>query len=158
MGRPRTSNAIKQLRGTDQPCRMADELPVAPIDRISPPAWLSPTAKRVFREKSAQLCACRVMTMLDADTLALYAESLATAIEATRHLKKDGIIVIVRDKDDNIVGQSTNLWHDVQKKAIKQATEIGAMFGFSPVSRLRLAQLAAPAPEKKNEFEEFEEV
>ena len=90
-GRKNLPVEVKKLRGTTQPCRdKASESAGAAIARLTdvkPPSWLDSDAKRIFKDKAGQLIALQVLTILDIDLLALYAQSYSLIIEALKKIK-----------------------------------------------------------------------
>lgn len=155
MGRNRLPDAVKIARGTDQPCRMSGEIGVSVLDSVKAPAFLTGLAKKVFEETSQQLCSCRVLTMLDVEQLAMYAINVGRAIEAEKAIRKEGAIIKIATKYDNI--PTPNPWLKIQKDAISMASTIAVQYGLTPVSRIRIAQMAAPEEKNKDPFVEFED-
>ena len=154
MGRSKLPDAVKVARGTDQPCRMSGDVGVSVLNSVKAPAFLAGVAKKVFEETAQQLCNCRVLTMLDVEQLAMYAINVGRAIEAEKAIRKEGAVINVQTKHDKV--PMVNPWVKVQKDAIATASAIAAQYGLTPVSRVRIAQMAAPEKKDKDPFEEFD--
>ena len=154
MGRNRLPDAVKVARGTDQPCRMSGDAGVSVLDSVKAPAFLSGAAKKIFEETAFQLCSCRVLTALDVEQLSMYALNVGRAIEAEKAIKKEGAVITVKTKYDQV--PAVNPWVKIQKDAISVSSAIAAQYGLTPVSRMRIAQMVAPEKKEKDPFEEFD--
>lgn len=75
-GRKRTPDAIKQLAGTAQPCRMDPDALVAAEGRPEPPDWLSARAAAIFRDLAAITDRMRIASPDDIAMLAMLASRL----------------------------------------------------------------------------------
>ena len=73
-GRP-LPTAIKKLRGTAQPCRMNKKEPKPKKLLSTPPGHLSIKAKKYWREGFKMLTGVGVLTEMDGDALAVYAQT-----------------------------------------------------------------------------------
>ena len=83
-GRKPIPDQLKALRGTDQPCRMSGK--VDTVDRISDIREITSTkkmkllptkrAREIFKSKANQLIGLGILTELDIEHLAVYANSL----------------------------------------------------------------------------------
>lgn len=162
MGRYKLPAQVKAIRGTTRKCR-DKEIELSPSTVImSPqdvkvPAHLSPEAKKVYKDVVSQLVSMKMLQPIDSTALCIYANSIATIMKMQKELDKDGYCVYIKDEDGNITGTSVNPMHKVMKDAINVANTIGSQFGWSPVSRIRLAAMARGDKEQKNEFTEFTE-
>lgn len=154
-GRKVTPDAVKVLRGTDQPCRMSGSVDkadkVTDIKRILSTSRLKllPTkrAKEIFKTKANQLIALGVLTELDIEHLAVYANSLDvlfTCMEGMREPAKEK-----HDKDGNLTGYITPPETKMYKQMVDDVNRIGAEFGFTPISRQKINQTL---PEEKDPF------
>ena len=84
-GRKPISNALKKLKGTDQPCRMREEITFDKITEIpSPPSYLCVEAKKVFKVTAQQLADKGVLDVVNINTVLLYASEMGKYIEAER--------------------------------------------------------------------------
>lgn len=155
MGRNKLPDAVKIARGTDQPCRMSGEVGVSVLDAVKAPAFLAGLAKKVFEQTAQQLCNCRVLTSLDVEQLAMYSINVGRAIEAEKAIRSEGAVIQIQTKYDQV--PTVNPWIKIQKDAITTASAIAGQYGLTPVSRVRIAQMAAPEQKEKDPFAEFEE-
>lgn len=155
MGRNKTPDAMKIARGTDKPSRMTGDLGVPVLDFVSPPKFLTGDAKKIFEQTARQLCACRVLTALDVEQLAMYAMNLGKAVEAEKKIKKEGAVIKVKTKFGEM--QIVSPWMKVQKDAMSMAAALAQQFGLTPVSRIRIAQMVPPAKKDEDPFAEYED-
>lgn len=153
-GRPRKPDQVKALQGTLKKCRALDDnselSALVPLSGVTPPKWLDKEAKTIFREKARQLISIRVLTLADVDLLAMYANSYALMIEATRQM---------RPLPEGAPGPDICMSNPfkVYSEQAKIVNQIAAQFGFSPSSRSSImAAAAAGKPKKKDDFEEYE--
>ena len=157
-GRKPIPNELKKLRGTDQPVRMRDELSVEPIVTpfLSVPKGIplkSKRAKQIFLGKANQLIALRVLTAFDIESLSLYANTLDTAYTCIEKLgEKDAeeFTMNVNEKS-GVVSYTPNPYRGLLRESIELVNKIGGEFGFTPVSRQRIAT----QPVEKDELEDF---
>lgn len=118
---------------------------------------MSAEAKKVYKEVVSQLVSMKMLQPIDSTALCIYANSIATIMKMQKELDKDGYCVYIKDEDGNITGTSVNPMHKVMKDAINVANTIGSQFGWSPVSRIRLAAMELGPQEKKNDFADYTE-
>lgn len=153
MGRNKLPMQIKQLRGTNQPCRNFAN--ISPASELPIPKGLKGNAKKIFIEKATQLYNMKIITPLDVDALIIYSTEMATVIKAQKIIEKDGHIILVRDDDNHIIGQQPNAWLKIRSDAIKNVNLIGQQFGFTPISRTKFVM---PEVKPQDDFADFEEL
>ena len=121
---------IKQLRGTDQPCRMNPEAPEPELVCPDPPDYLPKQAAEHFRKTAAQLYELEIISELDVDNLAAYCSSFVSYIELQKEIRKTGIMV----KTDQ--GMILNPLVDKSFKVLAVAQKLACQFGMTPSSRM----------------------
>lgn len=157
-GRKPLPDAVKVMRGTDQPCRMAGATDgverITDVKQITSAANLKllPTkrAKDIFKQKANQLIALRILTDLDLEQLAVYANSLDVLFSCLEGMRNPAIPKL--DKHGCIIGYVPPPELPLYKQMVEIVNRIGAEFGFTPVSRQRINQ--GPSDEK-DELEEI---
>ena len=154
MARPKIPDALKVMRGTDQPVRMSGESDVPVLESVKAPTFLTGDAKKIFEGIAARLCSCRILTAFDIEQLAMYAMNMGRALEAEKMMKKEGAVIIVQTKQGSM--QMVSPWFKVQKDCISAASTIAQQFGLTPVSRMRIAQMLQPKKEEEDPFSEFD--
>lgn len=156
-GRPAMPDELKRLRGTDQPCRMSGDSDLEGLnylDKVASPAWLTTEGKRIFRAKSRQLSALRMLTDMDIDQLAIYASSYAMVMEAIEALQKEGAVIV--SETENGVRREANPYNKIYHDNIKVVNQIGSQFGFTPVSHVTIiSKLPGKPSATKNDFDDF---
>lgn len=156
-GRKPLPDAVKVMRGTDQPCRLSGGDTVEKITDVRQITSCSrmkllPTkrAKEIFKTKANQLIALRVLTELDIEHLAVYANSLDVLFDCLDGMRRPAQERY--DKEGNLTGYIAPPELALYKQMVEHVNRIGAEFGFTPVSRQRINQ--APT-EEKDEFDEI---
>jgi P27 family predicted phage terminase small subunit len=119
--------------------RRAAEAKLKPrADKIKPPSWLSPLAKREFKKLAAELDEIGLMTNVDVNQLAVYCRAYARYIE------------LQAGNEDPETGETVT-----DEKTLdtlyKQLKSMAIEFGFTPSSR---AKLAMPKEEEKEKTPE----
>lgn len=156
-GRKNLPAEIKKLRGTAQPCReqAAAGDAVARLTEVKPPSWLDTMAKKIFKSKAEQLIALRVLTVLDIDMLALYAQSYSLIVEALQQIKKEGKFNTLYNDEGQIIGFVENPYMKVYRDNFDKVTKLSSHFGFSPATRKSIMSVA-DKKEDKDDFADFE--
>ena len=141
-GRKKIPDSIKELRGTNQPCRMSGETNINPVEdfmEISDAKGLSvlktKRAKDIFKEKANQLIQLKVLTNMDLEQLAIYAHNVDMMFTCMTELKKYKFKE-VKDKNQNTV-TIENPYLKLYKDLIPLINKMASEFGFSPVSRMK---------------------
>lgn len=145
-GRKRLPDALKVARGTDQACRMSGDDGVAKLTDIGQIMSLSkskllPTkrSRDIFKKKANQLIMMRVLTELDLEHLAVYANSLDVLFSCLEGMRRPPEARY--DKDGNLSGYIQPAELGIYKQMVDHVNRIGGEFGFTPVSRQRINQV-----------------
>ena len=156
-GRKNLPAEVKKLRGTAQPCReqAAGNDLAARLTEVKPPAWLDTTAKKIFKSKAEQLIALQVLTILDIDMLALYAQSYSLIVEALQKIKAEGKFNTLYNDEGQIIGFVENPYMKVYRDNFDKVQKLAGHFGFSPATRKAIMSVA-DKKENKDDFAEFE--
>jgi len=111
-------------------------------------------AKAIFKTKANQLIALRVLTELDLEHLAVYANSLDvlfSCLDGMREPAKEKF-----DKNGQLIGYVAPPEISLYRQMVEHVNRIGAEFGFTPVSRQRINQ--EPADDKDDLEEIFSHI
>ena len=144
-GRKPKPTALKLLSGNagKRPLNTAEPTPDPGLPK--PPSWLSPRARRVWREIGPILQDMRVMTVADGTALSLLADAMAEYTEARAVVVKQGATYtvehIARDEEGNaIVTRSVRARPEVAiaSDAWKRVRTMLVEFGLTPSSRSRV--------------------
>ena len=147
-GRKATPTALKQIRGTNQPCRVNHNEPVS--ERIvklpNPPAWFNKTAKSIYRNKGKELINMDLLSKIDLDLFVSYCHEYAVYLETSEEISKVPTVAILDALSEiaiqRLFKRNTLAW--------ERSTKIAVQFGFSPSSR---ASLKLQPKEPKDDFE-----
>lgn len=159
-GRPRKPDAVKRVQGTLQKCRAQEPAPevaaLTPLDKVTPPAWLTPEAKNIFKVKAKQLISLRVLTAVDIDMLALYASSYAQAANAVSMITRDGGVTRLFNDEGLPIGVIVNPYVKIYNDALKAVNQIGGQFGFTPATRKAMVEAMPKEQGPKDDFDSFD--
>lgn len=111
------------------------------------PAWLSDAARAEWRRIVPGLAKLGLATIADREALAAYCEACSRLKEATKQIKKYGLIV-----DGATGGLVKNPAVDVANTATSAIIRLAAEFGFTPAGRTKVH---AKKPEKLTDLERF---
>ncbi len=137
-GRKAIPDALKSLRGTNQPVRMRGENNSSIILKVSAPPELNTRAKKIYREKANQLIALKILTPADLDQLLIYSSSFDMLLESIEKLK-EGKFKSVHDDDGKLIRFVENPYFKIYRDMTVIVNKIGGEYGFSPVSRQKLS-------------------
>ena len=153
MARPRQPIALVQAKGAKHLTkeeiakREAEELDVPIPDTIKPPDYIADAPKLVeeFNDIAGKLIALKILTELDADSLARYLLAKQNYLQYTSLLNS----AIRKNKVAEMAAIQT-----MQDKAFKQVRAAASDLGLTISSRCRLVVPQAPPP-KSNKFSRF---
>lgn len=114
-------------------------------DRVKPPAWLNPAAKREFNRRAKELLKVGLISNADIDALARLCDATVDYIEMTKTIAEEGYMVEYINK----AAKTNKVPHPflAKKKALHdQMLKLEQEFGLTPSAR---ARLAIPKKEKK---------
>lgn len=153
MARPRQPIALVQAKGNKHLTkeeiakREAEELKVPIPSVVKPPEYIADAPKLVaeFNDIAEKLLALKILTELDADSLARYLLAKQNYLHYTSLLNS----AIRKNKVAEMAAIQT-----MQDKAFKQVRAAASDLGLTISSRCRLVVPQAPEP-KKNKFSRF---
>ena len=160
-GRKTLPDAVKSLRGTDQPCRLSGG--GVEVDKITSITAITSTknlkllptkrAKEIFKTKANQLIALGILTELDIEHLAVYANSLDVLFSCMENMREPAVEKY--DKFGNLTGYVPRPEIAMYKQMVDHVNRIGSEFGFTPISRQRINQ---QAPKEKSLADELKDL
>ncbi|MDQ0414224.1 phage terminase small subunit P27 family [Mesobacillus stamsii] len=114
-------------------------------DRVKPPTWLSPLAKKEFKRLAAELNEVGLITNVDVNQLAVYCRAYGKYVELQEGIYDPEI-------DQEIVDEKTldTLYKQLKSMAIE--------FGFTPSSRAKLAMPKEEGKPKSSEEKMYGDV
>ena len=155
-GRPRQPIALVQAKGAKHLTkaeiarREAEELSVPTPAVVHPPEYIADAPKLVeeFNDIAEKLLALKILTELDADSLARYLLAKQNYLHYTSLLNS----AIRKNKVAEMAAIQT-----MQDKAFKQVRAAASDLGLTISSRCRLVVPQAPTTPKGNKFSRFSE-
>lgn len=152
-GRKPTPNALKKLKGTNQPARMRDEIDLGTITRIPPPPkYFNKWAKREYKTVATRLAAIRILNEVNIAMVAAYANEIGKYIEAEEMLSQSGRLEISKDDNGNILKITRLPLDKMASEYLSNANRLAVELGLTPASASRVK---APEKEKSNPLAAF---
>jgi len=147
-GRPRIPTEIKILKGTVERSR---ELLAPMVVELSegvpqPPAHLNALGFEYWDVTCRELKNNHLLTGVDLGLVAGYCNELGLYKKACEVTNIEGEVVLNRFGDKVI-----SPWYDVRSRALKQATQMGQLFGVTPSARGKI-ETGKSAPASKLEL------
>jgi P27 family predicted phage terminase small subunit len=138
-GRKPIPNALKTMRGTDQPVRMAEETNVTVISKLPPPPkWLSEIGKKIYKNKGRELISQKVMATLDLDMFLLYCNEYAIYLETSEFINEVPLKAAISEGSEKALNRAIRK----NQRAWERAKSIAIEFGFTPSSRSRIKPIS----------------
>ena len=106
-------------------------------DKIRPPTFLDDVAKKEFRRLAKELAPAKLVTNVDVNALAAYAQAFSRWKDAEEKLKRHGTLIKSKNGEPAI-----NPYIYIVDKCFAQMKAMALEFGFSPGAR---AKIAVPA-------------
>ncbi len=142
-GRKRKPDALKQLAGTAQPCRMNPEAPVASEGESEAPDWLSERAAAIFGQLAAITDRMRIASPDDVAMLALLASRLEE-IEVCTAIIEDLGRVYQTVSTTGATMHRARPEVGMRNEAMRHAQALLAEFGLSPAARSKVSATTPP--------------
>jgi P27 family predicted phage terminase small subunit len=135
-GRKPLPTAIKEMRGTVQPCRVnKNELRPDVLAKLPPvPRWFTKTQRKIYKAKGEQLRGMGVLTTLDIELFVSFCREYGNYIDSSIELEKIPLLASLSEAQGNIVKRVSK----VNKESWERAKSLASEFGFTPSSRAKL--------------------
>ncbi|MEN3213599.1 P27 family phage terminase small subunit [Methylorubrum populi] len=146
-GRKRKPDALKQLAGTAQPCRMNPDAPIAREGEAEAPEWLSERAAEIFGELTTITGGMGISSPDDTAMLALLASRLEEVEVCTAVIEDLGRVYISESKTGTMVRGRPEV--AMRNEAMRHAQSLLSEFGLSPAAR---SKVSAVTPPESNPF------
>lgn len=126
-------------------------------DKIKPPAWLSPRAKKMFKEVVNELEAIKLLANIDTYNLSILADSMDKYIKCTIDLHNADYVEEFINNKGNVSIQRNPLI-SIQLNYADAVRKISNDFGLTPSARLKIIETNTPelSDEEKDIEDEFE--
>lgn len=137
-----TPTQLKKLKGNPGKRALNEKEPQPDVAIPECPAHLTGEARQEWDRITKELHALGILTNIDRAALAAYCMAWLDFVYASRMVDEEGeVITSVRvDKMGNEVrgGSYLNPWVGIKTSAMDRVVRIGAEFGLTPASRVRL--------------------
>jgi P27 family predicted phage terminase small subunit len=121
-------------------------------DKVKPPSWLDPLAKKEFKRIVSELSELGLITNVDIVALATYCDAYSDYVKCTKMIAEEGLMVEYTNK----AAETNKVPHPLltkKKQLHEQMKSLAAEFGLTPAAR---AKLAIAKEDKKPKTEEEE--
>ena len=105
------------------------------------PRWLSPEAKRVWREMVPVLKGMRILARIDRDALSAYCESYARWKAAQQFLDQHGVVYPIRDESGQVRYMQQFPQVAIARSALQMLRAYQQEFGMTPSARTRVHEI-----------------
>ena len=90
-GRKATANSLQVLKGTDQPCRMREEVRYEQVTKVpKAPGWMCAAGRKVYKITAEELAAKGILDVVNVNAVMMYANELGKYVEAEEELRREG--------------------------------------------------------------------
>lgn len=147
-GRPKTPTAIKELNGNrDKRFLIENEMTFA-LNTETPdaPDHIRFEAVEIFETVCRELKSINMLVAVDVEMIAAYSEAMATYKNASRKLTEQGDVI------KGLHCDVINPYFAIRERSLKQAKEIGLLFGITPSARAKISNTPAPTESKLSKF------
>jgi P27 family predicted phage terminase small subunit len=147
-GRKPLPTAIKELRGTVQPCRTnKNEVKVDALEKLPPvPRWFTKTQRKIYKTKGEQLRTMGVLSPLDFELFISFCREYGNYIDTAISLDKVPIMSNLSETNDKIFKRISK----VNKESWERAKSLASEFGFSPSARAKMVVPEESDPTEKD--------
>lgn len=135
--------ALKLVRG-DKPSRINRAEPKPPTAELVCPAWLTPNAKRIWKERAGELEQAGVLTVWDVELFAQWCEAVVLVRRARRELGQRKSLLVTGARGTQVKHPALQIVRD----SIATMLSLSARFGMDPSSRSQLRIGGGPGGSK----------
>lgn len=151
-GRKPTSNKLKELKGTNQPSRMREELDLGTITKVPPPPkYFNKYAKREYKNVATKLIAQNILNEVNVVLVAAYANEIGKYYAAEEELSKDASRVITQHSAQSSK-EVRNPLDRMATEYLDNAKRLAIELGITPASS---SKIKAPDQPKKNPLADY---
>tara|TARA_R110000796_G_scaffold184752_1_gene301304 strand:- start:10995 stop:11519 length:525 start_codon:yes stop_codon:yes gene_type:complete len=152
-GRKKIPTKIKEMQGTLTPGRyLENEMEVTSLAEIpSAPAYLNELGKLEWNTVASELHAKGMLHFVDLALLSAYCNEMATYLEASEILNRDGKVERTYRDDGRVRSSKLKPENKIARDALISALKLATQFGFTPSARASIPQPKLP----ENSDDEF---
>lgn len=104
------------------------------LNDLTPPSFLSESAKIVWNEIAQNLRNARLLSKIDVPILGMLCESIASYRKANKQCSDNPLV-----HSENTGGDVLSQWKIVEAMSMKQVLALAKEFGMTPAARTRIA-------------------
>lgn len=154
-GRKITSDQVKKMKGTDQPCRLTETnaVGIPCISKLPPPKNLGSTGKKIYRSAGVLLLNLNVLNVLNLPQFYQYCKETELYYDIMRDMPSNQeLIHDVTDKEGNLTTKVKAL-RKIAESALVNSKALAAEFGLTPSAQAKIISKLAVKP--KSPLESF---
>ena len=140
-GPPPQPTTLRLLRGNPGKRHINTREPKPPLATPSCPRWLSPEAKKIWRETIPVLRDMRILTRGDRDALSVYCQTFARWRAAEEFLQKHGEVYPLRDERGNVRCMQQLPQVAIARSLLQVVQSYQQEFGMTPSARTRVHEI-----------------
>jgi P27 family predicted phage terminase small subunit len=140
-GRPPKPTRLKQMAGTDQPCRiLPNEMEVSLLANIpDAPIQLNEYGKREYEIVCTELHSKKMLHLVDLSLVTAYANEMGLYVEMEQKLKTHGRIDEFYNDENQLTKRQAKPEQRIANDALAKALKIACQFGLTPSARTRIS-------------------
>ena len=140
-GRPPKPTRLKQMAGTDQPCRIIpNEMEVSLLANIpEAPMPLNEYGQREYEIVCAELYSKKMLHLVDLSLVTAYANEMGLYVEMEQKLKTQGRIDEFYNDENQLTKRQAKPEQRIANDALAKALKIACQFGLTPSCRTRIS-------------------
>jgi len=152
-GRNATPNKIKELKGTNQPSRMREEVDFGKIVKIpSPPRYFNKYSKKLYRTTCERLNLLGLLSDVNLPVVVGYASMMGKYWEAEEQLAEDGRILTSHNIKTGETKSYRNPLDKMATEYLDRARQYAVELGITPASN---SKVKAPEKQKKRKLNSY---
>ncbi len=140
-GPPPQPTKLRLLRGNPGKRPINTREPTLPVAAPSCPEWLSPEAKRIWKEMIPVLEQMRILTLIDRDALTAYCQNYVRWKEAAEFLDQHGDVYPTRDEFGKIKSMQQFPQVAIARNYLQILRAYQQEFGMTPSARTRIQEI-----------------
>jgi len=156
MGRPKQPQQLLELKGTARKARRRIEamvgMKITNFDQVAALCdytHLTEQGQRIFIRQCTFLIGMNALQAQDLEMLMLYAQNYDIALRCMDQINSgQGWFNVTKNKRGEIVAVHELPYLKLFRRVSAIANSIGGQFGFTPISRIRMAETAQPDKKK----------
>ncbi|PEA24593.1 phage terminase small subunit P27 family [Bacillus cereus] len=124
-------------------------------DKVTPPEWLDPVAKKEFERIASELLELDIITNVDVNALATYCDAYSDYVGCTKIIQEEGLLVEYTNK----AAETNKVPHPLltkKKQLHEQMKALAVEFGLTPSARAKIVMPSAKKGTKSTVEKEFD--